>query len=112
MATAGAFRNRTPRPAAPGQEPKRSGSRPPGRGAEHEPYILSTFGRGLLAQDGTLRRWNFRRALVQTQLNQPSAGADPFFRRFHRAFFALCLLLGPLCVSAWFGLCPEYGNPA
>lgn len=30
----------------------------------------------------------------------------------HRAFFALCLLLGPLCVSAWFGLCPEYGNPA
>lgn len=51
-------------------------------------------------------------ALSQTQRNQPPAGAEPFFRAFHRAFFALCLLLGPLCVSAWFGLCPEYGNPA
>ena len=51
-------------------------------------------------------------ALSQTQLNQSSAGAEPFFGKVHRAFFALCLLLGPLCVSAWFGLCPEYGNPA
>ena len=47
-----------------------------------------------------------------TQLTQPSTGAEPFYRTFHRAFFAACLLLGPLCVSAWFGLCPEYGNPA
>lgn len=51
-------------------------------------------------------------ALSQTQRTQPSAGAEPFYRKVHRAFFALCLLLGPLCVSAWFGLCPEYGNPA
>ena len=51
-------------------------------------------------------------ARSQMQLNQPSAGVEPFYRTFHRTFFALCLLLGPLCVSAWFGLCPEYGNPA
>jgi hypothetical protein len=51
-------------------------------------------------------------ALSQTQRNQQSAGAEPFYRKFHRAFFAVCMLLGPLCVSAWFGLCPEYGNPA
>jgi hypothetical protein len=51
-------------------------------------------------------------ALSPTQRNQPSVGAEPFFRTFHRGFFAVCLLLGPLCVSAWFGLCPEYGNPA
>ena len=48
----------------------------------------------------------------QTQLNQQLAASEPFYRTFYRAFFALCLLLGPLCVSAWFGLCPEYGNPA
>ncbi len=48
----------------------------------------------------------------QTQPKQQPAASEPFYRTFHRAFFALCLLLGPLCVSAWFGLCPEYGNPA
>lgn len=38
--------------------------------------------------------------------------ADPVYRRLHRAFFALCVLLAPLTVSLWFALCPEYGNPA
>lgn len=38
--------------------------------------------------------------------------ADPLYRTLHHAFFALCLLLAPLTVSLWFGLCPEYGNPA
>jgi hypothetical protein len=38
--------------------------------------------------------------------------ADPVYRKLHRAFFALCMLLAPLTVSLWFGLCPEYGNPA
>jgi hypothetical protein len=38
--------------------------------------------------------------------------ADPVYRQLHRAFFALCMLLAPLTVSLWFGLCPEYGNPA
>jgi hypothetical protein len=51
-------------------------------------------------------------ALSQTQPNQHPAASEPFYRTFHRAFFAACLLIGPLCVSAWFGLCPEYGNPA
>jgi hypothetical protein len=43
--------------------------------------------------------------------NQQQA-ADPVYRKLHRTFFALCLLLAPLTVSLWFGLCPEYGNPA
>lgn len=38
--------------------------------------------------------------------------ADPLYRKLHHAFFALCILLAPLTVSLWFGLCPEYGNPA
>jgi hypothetical protein len=38
--------------------------------------------------------------------------ADPVYRKLHRAFFALCILLAPLILSLWFGLCPEYGNPA
>src|SRR5581483_9916197 len=45
------------------------------------------------------------------QSNQQQA-ADPVYRKLHRIFFALCLLLAPLAVSSWFGLCPEYGNPA
>ena len=48
----------------------------------------------------------------QTQHHPQSAASEPFYRQVHRAFFALCLLLGPVSVSAWFGLCPEYGNPA
>jgi len=39
-------------------------------------------------------------------------GVEPLYRKLHRTFFALCLLLAPLTVSLWFGLCPEYGNPA
>ncbi len=37
--------------------------------------------------------------------------ADPVYRRLHRAFFALCLLLAPLAVSLSFATCPVYGNP-
>lgn len=37
--------------------------------------------------------------------------AEPFHRRFQRAFFALCLLLAPLTVSLSFATCPVYGNP-
>jgi hypothetical protein len=36
----------------------------------------------------------------------------PAISRLQLWFFALCLLLAPLTVSLWFGLCPEYGNPA
>lgn len=45
-------------------------------------------------------------------LSKQTSFSEPFYRKFHRASFAVYLLLGPLCVSAWFGLCPEYGNPA
>jgi hypothetical protein len=45
-------------------------------------------------------------------LSSTRSNADPIYRRIHRIFFALCLLLAPLTVSLWFGLCPEYGNPA
>jgi hypothetical protein len=48
---------------------------------------------------------------VSHQSNQQQS-AEPLYRKLHRAFFALCLLLAPLTVSLWFGLCPEYGNPA
>lgn len=44
------------------------------------------------------------------QSNQQQA-ADPLYRRIHRAFFALCLLLAPLTVSLSFATCPVYGNP-
>jgi hypothetical protein len=48
---------------------------------------------------------------VSHQPRKPRA-TDPVYRQLHRAFFALCILLAPLSVSLWFGLCPEYGNPA
>jgi hypothetical protein len=38
--------------------------------------------------------------------------ADPVYRKLHRILFAVCIVLGPLLMSMWFGLCPEYGNPA
>lgn len=36
----------------------------------------------------------------------------PLVYRLQHWFFALCLLLAPLTISLWFGLCPEFGNPA
>jgi hypothetical protein len=50
--------------------------------------------------------------LPSPQLPQPKAPLVLVYRQLHRAFFAGCLLLAPLSVSLWFGLCPEYGNPA
>ena len=38
--------------------------------------------------------------------------ADPVYRKLHRAFFALCMVLAPLMLSGWFALCPQYGDPA
>ena len=39
--------------------------------------------------------------------------ADPVYRKLHRAFLALCLVLAPLILSLWFGLCPTgIGDPA
>lgn len=32
--------------------------------------------------------------------------ADPVYHKLHRAFFAVCILLAPLTLSLWFGLCP------
>lgn len=37
---------------------------------------------------------------------------DPIYRKLHRAFFALCILLAPLALSFWFGLCPTGINDA
>lgn len=39
------------------------------------------------------------------QPNQPRT-ADPVYRKLHRAFMALCLILAPLMLSLWFSLCP------
>ena len=38
--------------------------------------------------------------------------ADPAYRKLHRAFLALCILLAPLILSLWFGLCPTGVNDA
>jgi hypothetical protein len=38
--------------------------------------------------------------------------ADPLYRRLHRAFFALCIVLAPLILILWFGLCPTGANDA
>ena len=38
--------------------------------------------------------------------------ADPVYRKLHRAFFALSIVLAPLILSLWFGLCPTGANDA
>lgn len=38
--------------------------------------------------------------------------ADPVYRKLHRAFFALCIVLAPLVLSLWFVLCPTGANDA
>lgn len=37
----------------------------------------------------------------------------PAYRMLHRAFFAACIIVAPLALSLWFGLCPTgAGDPA
>lgn len=49
---------------------------------------------------------------LSNKSNLPRA-ADPVYRKLHRAFFAACILLAPLTLSLWFGLCPTgVGDPA
>ena len=43
------------------------------------------------------------------QADQPLA-AEPSYRKAQRAVLALCMLLAPLTLSAWFGLCPPFGD--
>ena len=38
--------------------------------------------------------------------------ADPVYLKLHRTFFALCIVLAPLILSLWFGLCPTWANDA
>jgi hypothetical protein len=45
------------------------------------------------------------------QSNQQHS-ADPVYRKLHRAFLALCIVLAPLILSLWFGLCPTGANDA
>ena len=49
-------------------------------------------------------------AFSKTSPNQ--VGGIPTYRKLHRVFFAVCIVLAPLSMSLWFALCPEYGNPA
>lgn len=49
-------------------------------------------------------------ALSQQPNQQPTA--DPLSRKLHRVFFALCILLAPLALSLWFGLCPTGARDA
>ena len=43
------------------------------------------------------------------QADQPLT-AEPSYRKAQRAVLALCMLLAPLTLSAWFGLCPPFGD--
>jgi hypothetical protein len=45
------------------------------------------------------------------QSNQQHS-VDPVYRRLHRAFLAICIVLAPLILSLWFGLCPTGANDA
>jgi len=47
---------------------------------------------------------------MSTMYVQPAA--EPAYRTLHRAFFAVCVVLAPLLVASWFGLCPQYGDPS
>ncbi len=38
--------------------------------------------------------------------------ADPVYCKLHRALLALCIVLAPLILSLWFGLCPTGANDA
>ena len=38
--------------------------------------------------------------------------AEPVYRKLHRAFLALCIVLAPLILSLWFGICPTGANDA
>src|SRR5215472_6672572 len=38
--------------------------------------------------------------------------AEPVYRRLQRMCFAVCMLLAPLALSLWFGLCPTGANDA
>lgn len=50
-------------------------------------------------------------ALSPTSPTRQPAASEPAYRRLHRVFFALCIILAPLLVSGWFALCPQYGDP-
>ncbi len=38
--------------------------------------------------------------------------SEPAYRVLHRAVFAIAMVLAPLALALWFGLCPQYGDPA
>jgi hypothetical protein len=44
---------------------------------------------------------------------QPSilSGTEPGYLKLGRAILALCIVLAPLMLSLWFGLCPPFGDP-
>jgi hypothetical protein len=47
------------------------------------------------------------------ELSDTRPNADPVYRKLHRVFFAACIILAPLTLSFWFGLCPtSAGDPA
>ncbi len=48
-------------------------------------------------------------ALSQTQPNQQSAGAEPFYRKFHRACLAICIVLAPVVLFLGFAFDPTGG---
>src|SRR5437868_12725153 len=58
-----------------------------------------------------IERKDFSMALSHQSNLQRITDADPLYRKLHRAFFAVCMLLGPLTMAVWFGTCPQLGDP-
>jgi hypothetical protein len=56
---------------------------------------------------GSRRYIHMRSVVHQT----PQEKAVPLIYRLHRWLFAVCIVLGPLTMSLWFGLCPQFGDP-
>ncbi len=50
--------------------------------------------------------------MALAQLSTQQHIVEPVYRKVHRAFFALCILLAPLALSLWFGLCPTGARDA
>ncbi len=44
--------------------------------------------------------------MALSQQSRQQRTADPAYRKLHRAFFAVCIVLAPLALILWFGLCP------
>lgn len=50
--------------------------------------------------------------MALSQQSRQQRTAEPAYRKLHRAFFAACIVLAPLALIVWFGLCPTGAGDA